>query len=392
MGCNVKQLVFIIFICVLFVTVSSAVFSEWGHNESTNSPETYALNESHDPATANYSVTFLEYGLPNGTVWSAYLGNMAKNSSGNAIVFYMGNGTYNFTINPADGFVPSPGSGLVTVNGVNVRMQIDFASNGYNVTFMEEGLPNGTVWNVSLNGSMKSSDTNQITFVKPNGTYYYVVGIIHNYTLSPFAGLFSVSGKSVTNYVIFARLYTVVFHETGLPRGTRWSVAFSGTNEVTFSNNVSLRVVNGSYPYTINIPENFTTSPTTGMISVNGSGVTKNILFSVYTITLTGLIYPKDASMYIEGQLVKTVAGVFTVTLSAGQSYELKVSSPGYETYTYNLTVTSRTSSTVLLNINLSPTSRPSGFTLSPLVIPLALLCAIAAGTVLYKTRNRGKR
>lgn len=45
----------------------------------------------------------------------------------------------------------------------------------YNVTFTETGLPSGTQWNVTFNGTEQSSTSASMVFVAPNGTYPYSV-------------------------------------------------------------------------------------------------------------------------------------------------------------------------------------------------------------------------
>ncbi|EQD43571.1 hypothetical protein B1B_13753, partial [mine drainage metagenome] len=45
----------------------------------------------------------------------------------------------------------------------------------YTVSFSETGLPGGTPWSVTLNGSTQSSTTNVIAFSESNGTYGYTI-------------------------------------------------------------------------------------------------------------------------------------------------------------------------------------------------------------------------
>ena len=275
----------------------------------------------------------------------------------------------------------------------DIREITSLSPKEYEVIFIERGLPTGTRWYISLNGTNESSLSNEITFLRPNGSYGYIVGLIHNFTVTPFAGSFSISGASENITITYSRFYQVVFRETGLPSGIKWSIAFNGVTTFPSSDNITLLEKNGSYPYTINVPINYTTSPTTGTIIINGSGATVNIQFSVYSITFTGSVTPKGASMFINGQQVTTVGGVFTLTLLAGHKYEMEVTSPGYWNYFYNFTVTSKTYPTVLHNVELVPLEVPQMFSLLDFILLISFI-GVVTGSIwgLTKRFMRGRR
>jgi len=85
--------------------------------------------------------------------------------------------------------------------------------NNYLVTFTESGLPSGTSWSITLNGTTKSSTTNTITFSVPNGTYSYVVESVSGYTASPSSGTITVNGANIEKAVTFtpSNIYTMSF-------------------------------------------------------------------------------------------------------------------------------------------------------------------------------------
>ena len=66
-----------------------------------------------------YPVRFAETGLPTGTNWTVTLGGNSSSSTGPLIVFYVANGTYNYSIGSTNGFVPSVPSGSLIVQGGN---------------------------------------------------------------------------------------------------------------------------------------------------------------------------------------------------------------------------------------------------------------------------------
>ncbi|MGC8620276.1 MAG: hypothetical protein ACP5LA_07265, partial [Thermoplasmata archaeon] len=79
----------------------------------------------------------------------------------------------------------------------------------YKITFTESGLPTGTSWSVTLNGTTESSTTNTITFTEPNGTYAYSIGIIGGYTASPSSGTITVNGANVNQEITFSSSSTL---------------------------------------------------------------------------------------------------------------------------------------------------------------------------------------
>jgi outer membrane protein assembly factor BamB len=72
------------------------------------------------------------------------------------------------------------------------------------VTFTVSGLPSGTDWSVTFDGTTQSSTTDTITFTDVTyGTYAYSVGDVTNYVPSPAAGTVTVSGANVTQSITF---------------------------------------------------------------------------------------------------------------------------------------------------------------------------------------------
>jgi hypothetical protein len=72
------------------------------------------------------------------------------------------------------------------------------------VTFTELGLPSGTNWNVTFNGTTSSNSSATITFtVAKNGSYLYSVGNVTGYKASPSTGSVSVYGADVNEQITF---------------------------------------------------------------------------------------------------------------------------------------------------------------------------------------------
>ena len=305
----------------------------------------------------NYTVTFTETGLPSGALWNVTLNGTSRNSSSSSIQFSRPNGTYYFSVGIYQGYSSVPYETNVTVSGSNVLQAITFTQLTYPVTFTESGLSVGTLWSISIDGKVRSSSTDSIVVLEPNGSYLYNVDEIKGYSASPASGAVTVNGVpqnvSITFLPIIARNYTVTFTEAGLPSGTTWYVTLSGVTGSSTSNSILFNATNGSYPFYVTSLENYTTSPSSGTIVVNGTAVSQTIVFTSTVIYFTGTINPSNASLYVNGNLVETQNGRFNVSLVRGETYSIEVTSPGYSNYYSNFTVTSSTSHIMSYTINL---------------------------------------
>ena len=154
-----------------------------------------------------YSLTFSETGLPTDTNWSVTVGSTTHTSTGSTISFAEMNGTYSYTVGAVKGYAAAPSSGNVTINGAPKTVSITFLRPStianYAVTFTETGLPAGTSWSVTLNGSTKSSTTATITFQEANGSYSFTVGSVSGYTVGPSPGTIKVDGAAVSQPITF---------------------------------------------------------------------------------------------------------------------------------------------------------------------------------------------
>ena len=68
---------------------------------------------------AEFPVVFTERGLPNGSAWTVTVGSHSQSTAGRSLVFYEPNGTYPYSVGSLTGYVPSPPTGSVTVQGGN---------------------------------------------------------------------------------------------------------------------------------------------------------------------------------------------------------------------------------------------------------------------------------
>ena len=257
-----------------------------------------------------YAVTFTETGLPSGTSWSVTLNGAAASSTTSTIAFAEPNGTYGWSIANVPGWHISSGSysGSSTANGTPVTVATAFTQVTYTVTFTETGLPSGTSWSVTVNGTTQSTVGSTITFSEPNGTYSFTVSS-PGYRPGPGSGSLTVNGAAMSQAVTFTQVtYPVTFTESGLPSGTSWSVTVSGVTHTSTTGSVAFTEPNGSYIYGIADVSGWhqTTLPYSGSVTVNGAAVTEPTLaftpvtYAV-TFTETGLLSGTSWSVTLNG-------------------------------------------------------------------------------------------
>ncbi len=240
------------------------------------------------PLTAStFVVTFGESGLPAGTNWSVDLNGTTTPTSGATVAFSLPNGTYPFTVVPPPGYGATPSSGTVTVAGASVNETITFAPSAvttYNVTFTETGLPSGTGWSVTVNGTGNGSTTPTVSFRLPNGSYAFSINPVAGYAVSPASGSVTVNGGPASQAVTFTSgplaTYSITFVETGLPPGTNWSVTLNGTTNASTTTSIGFREPNGSFGFAIGSVDGLAPNLTSGNVIVHGRPVSDGVAFS----------------------------------------------------------------------------------------------------------------
>jgi hypothetical protein len=241
-----------------------------------------------------YSVTFLSQGLPPDADWSASLSGSLQHSTGTAILFVEPNGTYPFKISAIAGYATATATGNATVNGTNVTVAVQFTPippETYSVDFTESGLPSGSNWSVTLNGTTNRSNTSEITFEEPNGSYPFAVGT-YGPRPYPSSGIVNVTGGPANRTITFTTICYgpfgcrgtgVMFTETGLPSGSEWSFTINETTFHPTSQSMLISLPNGTYPYTIGqIPE-YHVSPAAGQVVLTDTAVTVDVTFTPNT-------------------------------------------------------------------------------------------------------------
>jgi YVTN family beta-propeller protein len=160
-------------------------------------------------SSTRYSVTFTESGLVSGTPWSITLNGIGNSSLSGPINFFEPNGSFPYTVGSVPGYTSNLTSGTVVVAGGPRTIDVGFTSTSgggklYNVTFLEMGLPQGTLWSVTLEGFAEASRASGIYFAEANGSHLFTVGSVSSFSATPASGAVVVAGGPVTQNVTFS--------------------------------------------------------------------------------------------------------------------------------------------------------------------------------------------
>ncbi len=341
------------------------------------SPTPTAISFTLANATTPYVVTFGETGLPAGTNWSVTFGGSTLGSNGSSIAFNATNGTYAWSAGTVVGYVPTPAEGNLTVNGLPVWENLTFVPSStatYPVVFSETGLPNATLWSVTLAGATLYSNSTNVTFQAMNGTYAWSVGGVSGYAPNVAGGNLTVAGQEVNQSVVFlpstTAYYAVTFTETGLTSGTSWSVALNGTNQSSTNGTIQFSMPNGTYSWTVGAVAGYLPSNASGLVSVVGLPTWVNLTFAPtsagsYTVTFseTGLRAGTNWSVAVEGIPYSSTSSTILLTEPNGTYAFSVVPISGYNATPASGTV-SVTGASVSQPIAFSPsnaTPPPSG-------------------------------
>jgi len=346
-----------------------------------------------------YEVVFEELGLPSGTSWSVTLNGTTEYLTTNKIAFYEPNGSYSYSIGPVSGYSAIPRSGSINVNGNNTNIQITFTLVTYNITFEESGLPSGTSWSVTLNGTTEYSATSIIKFKEPNGTYSYSIGSVSGYSISIPSGSITVNGASVSQSIRFTlitvKTYSIMFIESGLPSGTSWSVTLNGTSNTSSTTSITFYEPNGTYTYSIQQISGYSIVQSSGTITVTGSSITKYVIFvqmqqNEYYIIFeeSGLPSGTSWSVTLNGTTKYTTGTSITFIVKNG-TYNYKISLPsGYSAqYTTGTIKVEGKSLVVPLNV-----SKYSSFPWLFIILILIIIVVIIIILFIFMRRKKPKQ
>lgn len=236
-----------------------------------------------------YSVAFNATGLAPGLSWNVTIsGVLVGTSSAGSfpVQFYLRNGSYTFGVGAPYGWTPAVPTGTFRVAGAPVALNVTFVPvPEYGVAWIEQGLPTGTPWNVTVGGGVGTLSPTGTTLLAAltNGSYPFTVGSPSGFFATPAQGLLTVAGANETERIGFAPalangMYRLSFRETGLPNGTGWGVALGGALETSSTPTVSFAESNGTYAYVILAVTDYVAN-SSGTVRVNGSNTSVAVMF-----------------------------------------------------------------------------------------------------------------
>ncbi|MGI0071458.1 MAG: hypothetical protein ACRECT_05265 [Thermoplasmata archaeon] len=257
-----------------------------------------------------FPVEFTETGLPSGIAWSVIVRstftesenvtsqsdgvpvsetshrtvdlNQSSGSATDVIVVDESNATYGFSVGPTAGYRSVPVGANVTVAGAEVIVSVSFVPTPrYSVTFVETGLPSGTVWSITLpnasHGASVTYSSNGSTLWIPAeepGNYGYSASSLPNYRAQPPSDGFNLTGPGLVVPLEFAPvLFEVVWEETGLGPNLTWSVDVNGQPFYSSGAWTTAHLMNGSYTFRIPNADDYVAGDPPSALAVRGNPI-----------------------------------------------------------------------------------------------------------------------
>lgn len=155
---------------------------------------------------------FNETGLPNRATWQVQVNHATLRSASASLSTTLFNGSYSYSITPIAGYHTPTYSGLVQVAGPT-EVTIIWIEFKYAVVGSESGLPVGSTWSISVNGTTYQTANVSLVVDFPNGTFGYTVGGPPGYAPLSKSGNFSV-------YAVPAGFSVEFIEESGYLAGT----------------------------------------------------------------------------------------------------------------------------------------------------------------------------
>ncbi len=244
---------------------------------------------------AGPAVTFVEHGLLPGTAWgdNVSIGGLwygfSTTSNYITLSVFAAPGHYAWAPVPPVGFTAHGGTFHLSDHPITVGVTFHLAAGYSYLTFHETGLPSGTEWSVTVNGTTPETYGFNVTLdtttpsakmVVLHGTYTFVASGAPGYFPSPSSGSLTIGGGTTVHVRYHIVTYALTFNETGIPAGKRWGVRITGpitggpTRSAThYSTGASIgfTVPNGTYTYTILPPAHVTCTPPSGSQGISGA-------------------------------------------------------------------------------------------------------------------------
>lgn len=144
------------------------------------------------------------------------------------------------------------------------------------LTVISSGLPGGTLWSFSINGTVYSSITEGIMVKLPLGERtIHVLGLPGYHPQDRNIDL-NITHNATINISYIRTVYSVKFNAIGLPEGASWTLSINGLDHTIAGGTYTTSLPNGTYGYSLEAPGNYTFKTGSGTIFVDGSNITVN--------------------------------------------------------------------------------------------------------------------
>ncbi|MEM3907096.1 MAG: hypothetical protein QXZ17_09595 [Nitrososphaerota archaeon] len=255
-----------------------------------------------------------------------------------------------------------------------------------------------------MSGEQKRSNNSSIIFHEPPGNYTYTVTIFNkNYSAINQEGFVFVTNNMNITVLIIPVTYEIEFLENGLSGNQSWSVTVGNNTSSGAGDSLLFSEMNGTYHYVISPPQNYSVSPSSGNITVNGTDKVVDVTFTSYVYVLfqiEGLSSGDSWSIVVNGFAVNTSLTSVAMKVPASKYYYVPDSSGKFMYYVsltpgYQLTNESafNASSTTVSFVAVS-TGSSGGFSAQTwYYIPIVILVIVVVAVAFSFNRNRrGKK
>jgi hypothetical protein len=203
------------------------------------------------------------------------------------------------------------------------------------VTFHATGLPSSVSVSITVRSATQTMGASDPRFQLFNGVYSYDVGYVPGYHADVALKAFYVHYSGLTVDVPFVpTVYHATWEATGFRSGMNWSVLVNGTPIGATSAWASTQLPNGSYPYVIEPPANFSESPRTGILVVTGTATFFYLQFTLVQFPASFMAAGMDGAMAWSvrfGNVSQHVSANWSSFLAPNGSYTFDVHPPvGY--------------------------------------------------------------
>lgn len=345
--------------------VQSATDKIWELNTVTGSTPSAITTPSnfaqiaYDPSNEYLYAT--DFSSPDLTVINTVTGNVVQTVSLNAI----SDGVYYDSSNN-DVYVANQQSAKVSVVSGSTAQVIKTINVGYYPSQITMDSNSGYLYVTDLysnNVSVINQSTNSLVGSINVASEPY--GIAYD---SADNSLYVVNENSGSLSVILQKpvtLYNMVFTESGLTSGTKWSVTINGHTTNSTSNQIVLSVPNGTYVYKVDpVSGYYQSSSQSGTIYVNGNGFTDNVKYDAFATVVVN-VSPSTANVSENGLNLTLSKGKTTLSLLPG-TYFFNASLGGYSSYSNSIYVSSGKTYTLTITLKVETGSGYLEGTITP--------------------------